>query len=77
MLMAGETLNIFLLTGIPNINIFFVKKKNNLAVNSNICGKFASKILNYNVKKTYPKDPRLVPYPLATLKCSHALTSWT
>ena len=25
----------------------------------------------------YLKDPRIVPYPLATLKCSHALTSWT
>ena len=25
----------------------------------------------------YPKDPQIVPYPLATLKCSHALTSWT
>ena len=25
----------------------------------------------------YPKDPRIVPYPLATLECSHALTSWT
>ena len=24
-----------------------------------------------------PKDPRIVPYPLATLKCSFALTSWT
>ena len=28
-------------------------------------------------KKAYPKDPRIVPYPLATLKCSYALTSWT
>ena len=26
---------------------------------------------------TYPKDPQIVSYPLATLKCSHALTSWT
>ena len=26
---------------------------------------------------SYPKDPRIVPYPLATLKCSHALMSWT
>ena len=25
----------------------------------------------------YPKDTRIVPYPLATLKCSHALTSCT
>ena len=25
----------------------------------------------------YPKDPRIVPYPLATLKFSHALMSWT
>ena len=28
-------------------------------------------------EKCYPKDPQIVPYPLATLKCSHALTSWT
>ena len=27
--------------------------------------------------KRYPKDPGIVPYPLATLKCSHALTRWT
>ena len=26
---------------------------------------------------SYPKDPQIVPYLLATLKCSHALTSWT
>ena len=38
MLVAGETLNIFLLTGISNINIFFIKKKNNVFVNSNIYG---------------------------------------
>ena len=25
----------------------------------------------------YPKDPQIVAYPLATLKCSQALTSWT
>ena len=25
----------------------------------------------------YPKDPQIVPYSLATLKCFHALTSWT
>ena len=25
----------------------------------------------------YPKDPQIVPYPLATLKCSHALLNWT
>ena len=29
------------------------------------------------LKSRYPKDPRIVPHPLATLKCSHALTSWT
>ena len=32
MLVAGETLNIFLLTGISNINIFFIKKKNSVVV---------------------------------------------
>ena len=51
MLVAGETLNIFLLAGISIINIFFIKKKNNVVVNRNISGKFATKILNYNVKK--------------------------
>ena len=43
MLVAGETLNIFLLTGISNINIF-LKKNNNVVVNSNIYDVFASKI---------------------------------
>ena len=52
MSVAGETLNIFLLTGISKINIFFIKKKNNVVVNSIIYGEFASKILNNNVKKT-------------------------
>ena len=28
-------------------------------------------------ERVYPKDPRIVPYPLETLKYSHALTSWT
>ena len=32
---------------------------------------------NYNIIQTYPKDPRIVTYPLATLKCSHAFTSLT
>ena len=27
--------------------------------------------------QAYPKDPQKVLYPLATLKCSHILTSWT
>ena len=34
-------------------------------------------ILYVQTKKNYPKDPRIVPYPVATLKSSHALTSWT
>ena len=25
-----------------------------------------------STKKKYPKDPQIVPYPMATLKCSHA-----
>ena len=36
MLVAGETFNIFLLTGISNINIFIKIKKNNVVVTSNI-----------------------------------------
>ena len=48
MLVAWETLNIFLLAGILNINIFFIKKKNNVVDNSNIYDKGVSKIPNYN-----------------------------
>ena len=36
MLLAGETLNIFLLIGISSINIFFKKKNYNVVVYSNI-----------------------------------------
>ena len=50
MFVAGETLNILLLTGISSINIFFIKKKNNVVVNSNIYDEFASKILTYKKK---------------------------
>ena len=52
MLVAGERLNIFLLTGISNINIFFIKKTNIVVVNSNIDDNVALKILNYNVNYT-------------------------
>ena len=51
MLVAGDTLNIFLLTGISNINIICIKKKNIVVVNSNIYYKFASKILTYKAKE--------------------------
>ena len=54
MLVAGETLNIFLLTGISNINIFFIKK-NNVVVNINIDDQLASKILTYKAKKEEEK----------------------
>ena len=36
MLLVGETFIIFLLTGISNINIFLIKKKNNVVIISNI-----------------------------------------
>ena len=52
MLVDGETFNIFLLTGISNITIFFINKKNNVVVKRYIYDKFASKILNYNVNYT-------------------------
>ena len=42
MLVAGETLNIFLLTGIANGNIFFMKQKKNEVVYKNIHDKFVS-----------------------------------
>ena len=51
-MVAGETLNIFLLTGISNINIFSIKKANNVVVNSNIDDKVALKNFNYNVNYT-------------------------
>ena len=51
MLVAVETLDIFLLNGISNLIIFFRKKKNNVVVNRNIYGKFSTKILNNNMKK--------------------------
>ena len=52
MFLAGETLKIFHLTRISNINIFFITKKNNVVVDRNIYDKFASKILNNNVNYT-------------------------
>ena len=36
MFVAGETINIFLLTVISNIEIFFINNKDNVVVNSNI-----------------------------------------
>ena len=51
MLVAGETLNIFLLTGVSNINIVFIKKKNNVVADKNLYDWLASKILTYKVKK--------------------------
>ena len=50
MLLVGETLNIFVLTGIFNINIFFIMKNMNVVVYSNIQNKFASTNLTYNLK---------------------------
>ena len=49
MLLAGETINIFLQTGISNINICFKKKKKNVVVYRNIHNKFASTTLKYNL----------------------------
>ena len=53
MLVAGEILNIFLLFGISNKNIFFIKKKKNVVNNSNIYDEFDLKILTYNVKNKH------------------------
>ena len=36
MFVAGEIFNIFLLTGIANISIFLIKKKNNVVITRNI-----------------------------------------
>ena len=56
MLLVGETLNIFLLTGIININILVIKKKKNVVVNSNICDEFVSTNLTYNLKNKRRKN---------------------
>ena len=53
MLVAWETLNIFLLTVISNINISLIKKKNNVVFTSNVYDYFASKIMTHIVKKNY------------------------
>ena len=50
MLAAGEKLNIFLLTGISNINIVLIKKKNIVVVNSKLKHKLC-KTINKNQKK--------------------------
>ena len=42
MLLAGKTLNIFILTGLSNINVFFIQRKMNVVVYSNIYDKFSS-----------------------------------
>ena len=49
-LLGEETLNIFLLTGISNLNILFITKKINV-VKSNIHDKFASTNITHNLKK--------------------------
>ena len=65
MLVAGETLNIFLLTGISNLNNFFIEKKNNAVVNSN-------KIMNYNInyaKKLIKNQRNRFPFERAKDVC--------
>ena len=61
MLVAVDTLSIFLLTGISNINNLFIKKKNNVVLNSIMYEYFALKILTCNVKKTLHKQINLKP----------------
>ena len=50
MLLAGETPNILLLTGISKIDIFLIKKKKNLVGYSNIPDMFASTNLTFNLR---------------------------
>ena len=54
-LLAEETLNIFLLTGISNLNILFITKKINV-VKSNIHDEFVSTNITRNLKKSLKKD---------------------
>ena len=42
--LAGDTFNIFLLPGILNINIFLIKKKNNVVVTSKVKKNITQKI---------------------------------
>ena len=59
MFLAGETLNIFLLTGSSKINIFFMNKKMNVVAYINIHEKFASTNLTCNVTiQRFKKGPR-------------------
>ena len=51
MLLAEETLTIFLLAGISNINIFFIKKKINGLFYSNIHDKFTSTNITFKLQK--------------------------
>ena len=51
MVLVGETLNIFFLTGVSNRNIFFIKKNKNVVVCSNSYDTFASTNLTYNLKQ--------------------------
>ena len=51
MLLSGETLNIFLLTGTSNINRFFIKKKKIVVNYSYINDNFLSTNLTNNLKK--------------------------
>ena len=52
MLVVGETLSIFLFTGILNIDICLIKNMNDVVVISNIYNYFASKILTYKKNET-------------------------
>ena len=55
MSLAGEPLNILLLTGISNGNIFFMKMKQDVIVYSNINNKFAFTNLTYELNKKKKK----------------------
>ena len=50
MLVAGETLHIFLLTGISKIIIFFIKTKKVVVIYGNIHDKFSSTNQKTNLK---------------------------
>ena len=51
MMLAGNTLNTFLLTGIENVNIFVIKKNMNVIVYGYMHDKFASTNLTLKLKK--------------------------
>ena len=70
-LLAWETLKIFLLTGISKTNIICRKKKKNVVIISNIDGKFISSNLKHKLKKKKKKDLEIYIYIKIKINLKH------